>query len=796
LALTAGTDSSPQENYVYVLESAPTTLAKSTSDWPSETHIKIAFFLVPSATAVQSDGVLINQNWNDGTKDGETGHMVHLAENMRLTMGGSVYHSGVDGNGSDDFIDITINGGANDNVDFKTTAGVSYQMHKHTIPAIDMGAGDDCHVVNWNADAYHEVSDLNEITADASGVSITNKYFNVVFWVANNKTGEYSPLFANLPTSSYATLTNATNDTNGYDVYDIPKAFNRESSTGMLICRVTFRYTAAASGTWVVHNTTDLRGRTPGTASGTSLASQVEFPDNTFRIFDEADDTKQIAFDVGTNVGAGQTRTIIARNAEMTLMKTSEKVDLTDGGDTVLHNHAELDYSGTLVFQTAGDGIIVRDSSGSDPVLTMKSDAAVNQVRLVGSVTNGRLELYTGAAWEQSIKAYHNGAVELYYDNAKSFETAADGANLYDTSGNNTVLRFKTSANVLQGLITSNPTTMTYQMYNGASWEDTITANLNGAVELYYDDVKAFETVSGGINVYDADASDYGEVIHDGTNLDIKNETVSGHVVILGEDSGSAETTMALFDPDSYVGLYYDGINVFRTTAEGCDIFDSSGDDPILYLKEDDGTQAVKITSASASNVYIQSLRDGGDIWLSADDSGSTTRWTGIDSAKPSFEPSPDNSLSLGASGARWTELWAASATIQTSSIATKILKGSPLGMQFIDKLNPQIYQRITGSRDHWGFVAEDIKATIDELGVDFGIYVDPHYNGEDLKEIDQNGNPVEHPVALRYEELLSPIVKGLQELHDMIKLAAQGHQNQKQQIEDLEARLSALENK
>jgi hypothetical protein len=29
-----------------------------------------------------------------------------------------------------------------------------------------------------------------------------------------------------------------------------------------------------------------------------------------------------------------------------------------------------------------------------------------------------------------------------------------------------------------------------------------------------------------------------------------------------------------------------------------------------------------------------------------------------------------------------------------------------------------------------------------------------------------------------------------------MIKLAAQGHQNQKQQIEDLEARLSALENK
>jgi hypothetical protein len=292
LELTAGSDSSPTENYVYILESAPTTLAKSTSDWPTANHIKIAFFLVPSATKVQSDGgCYINQNWNEGTRSDETGHLEHMAENMRLTMGGSVYHSGVDAGGATGkYVDITTNGATPDNVLWKSAAGISYQMHRHTIPAYSMAGG---------GTPYYEISDINEIVADSLGNSLTNRYFNLVFWFANNKTGQYSPLMINLPSGSYNSSTGATNDSGGYDNYTIPKAFNRESSTGMLICRLTFYYQAASGGTWTLINTTDLRGSTPGTASGSSGGS-VTFPDNTFRVYDEADDTKKLAFQVDT----------------------------------------------------------------------------------------------------------------------------------------------------------------------------------------------------------------------------------------------------------------------------------------------------------------------------------------------------------------------------------------------------------------------------------------------------------------------------------------------------------------
>ena len=46
IVLTAGSDASPQANYVYVLLSAPTVLTLSTSAWPTTVeHIKVCYFL-------------------------------------------------------------------------------------------------------------------------------------------------------------------------------------------------------------------------------------------------------------------------------------------------------------------------------------------------------------------------------------------------------------------------------------------------------------------------------------------------------------------------------------------------------------------------------------------------------------------------------------------------------------------------------------------------------------------------------------------------------------------------------
>jgi hypothetical protein len=369
VTLTAGTDSSPTENYVYYLESAPTTLAVSTSDWPAANHIKIAFLYVPSATQVQSDGCYINQNWNEGTKDDDTGHLQHMAENMRLTMGGSVYHSGVAGNGVDDYITVVGQAGIDDAY-FKSTAGISYQMHRHTIPAYDMSTGDDAHVVNYNGTPYYEISNLSEIIEDASGVSLLNRYYNLVFWFANNKSNVYSPLMINLPTGSYLSLSSAINDVDGYDTYSIPAQFSRESSTGMLVCRVTMKYAAAGGGTLTVENTTDLRGSTPGTVSGSISFGTTEFPDNTFKIFDNTDDTKEIQF-LLDGLTTSTTRVITPADADMKILSSTNHDDLTDGGDTTLHDHDGISENTTHRSSNGSDhGYIDQDvTSGASPTL-------------------------------------------------------------------------------------------------------------------------------------------------------------------------------------------------------------------------------------------------------------------------------------------------------------------------------------------------------------------------------------------------------------------------------------------
>jgi hypothetical protein len=330
IALTAGSDAAPTSNYVYVLASAPTVLAKSTTSWPSANHIKIAFCLVPSATYVQSHGCYINQNWNDGTSITGTGQLQHLGENIRLTMGGASWFSGVAGNGATlDY--ITDTAGV---LHFLSTAGVCYQMHKHTVPAFDSSV-EEMLVVNSNSGPYTPVNDIATELFDSLGGSLNNKYYNIIFWMTANKTGEYAPVMMNMPTGSYIGLANAQNDVDGYDVYDMPREYNRESATGFLVCRITFRNQA---GTVSAQSVTDLRGRTPGSASGITVGGEAEFADNQFKLFNVSDVSKIVDFDL-SGLTTAITRTITPADANMKILSSVNHDDLTDGGDTTLHDH-------------------------------------------------------------------------------------------------------------------------------------------------------------------------------------------------------------------------------------------------------------------------------------------------------------------------------------------------------------------------------------------------------------------------------------------------------------------------
>lgn len=352
IALTAGSDTSPTDNFIYIPRSTK-VLTKSTSAFPTtEEHIKVSYFLVPSAGFVQTNGTYINQNWNDHASGTDNqGHMLHIAERSRRD--GAYYFSGIDGNGTDGYLTPTAS-----NVELKATAGVIYQMHRHTVPAFDTSGTDQVLVKNWSGDAYHDITNLFDITADSTGAAIANnKYFNLTLWAVGNKSGEYTPMMINLPSGSYNTQSAAENDTSGYNDDTMPRQYDLDSSTGFLIARITIQM----GTTWTVISTKDLRNQ-KGTGSGAGTGATVnEFFDNVWRVQDETDPTKEMAFDVGAKVSTSTTRTITVPNRNLDLADPTFD-SVTIGNDEIFtFGAATLRYDSTRTDILFDNDILLED---------------------------------------------------------------------------------------------------------------------------------------------------------------------------------------------------------------------------------------------------------------------------------------------------------------------------------------------------------------------------------------------------------------------------------------------------
>jgi len=64
VSLTAGTDTSPVENYVYFLQSTK-TLTMSTIGWPASEHAPLATVICQSAASLQAEGPYKLHAWTD-----------------------------------------------------------------------------------------------------------------------------------------------------------------------------------------------------------------------------------------------------------------------------------------------------------------------------------------------------------------------------------------------------------------------------------------------------------------------------------------------------------------------------------------------------------------------------------------------------------------------------------------------------------------------------------------------------------------------------------------------------------
>jgi hypothetical protein len=256
VVLTAGTDTAPVTNYVYILESTK-ALTVSTSSFPAVEHIKIAQIVLQSAATVGLNGALRNQNWNDhiqGT-DGQ-GHLSHITEKLRQFE--CQWNSGTQGSSS---VDSTP---TPDDVWVVVTSGSTFQLHEQSFPAFNTETGDHVHVVNHFTTPYLATSNLNVLLTDALGNTLNNTSFSFVLWGVQNSGSEPCQLMLNLPIDSYAFASpdSAVSDALNHAVYEIPAAFQ---GVGFLIARFTYTY---KNDVWVLYDTEDLRGRIPNSTAG------------------------------------------------------------------------------------------------------------------------------------------------------------------------------------------------------------------------------------------------------------------------------------------------------------------------------------------------------------------------------------------------------------------------------------------------------------------------------------------------------------------------------------------------
>jgi hypothetical protein len=156
--------------------------------------------------------------------------------------------------------------------------------------------------------------------------------------------------------------------------------------------------------------------------------------------------------------------------------------------------------------------------------------------------------------------------------------------------------------------------------------------------------------------------------------------------------------------------------------------------------------------------------------------------------------PVSDNAVTLGSASARWSVVYAATGTINTSDQRLKADVGPcPLGLDFIKALSPVIYRWTVGGHDiswpdlgpgemradpivtpragvrqHLGLLAQNVKAALDAAGVDAGLWV-----------LEDPADPASTQ-SLRYDQMIAPLVAAVQDL------AARN--------DALEARIAALE--
>ena len=370
---------------------------------------------------------------------------------------------------------------------------------------------------------------------------------------------------------------------------------------------------AELSATGTASSSTFLRGDNSWTTVNTDLVSDtspqlggnLDVNTNNISFGDSSDGSS----DDVLKFGAGNDLTIFHNGSASYIKDTgtgnlvisSSLLQITNAG--VSENMAkfhengavELYYDNSKTAWTTGSGFNIKGGNtsgqselqiygneGQDAEILLAADDGDDNAdywKIISSNDNSfYLQNYTAGSYETNIKATGNGAVELYYDNSKKFETYSNGVK---AANNGHIKLASDSGKFFMGAgddaelfhdgtnLTLNGDGTNATFLRAKSGENSIKLIPDGAVELYHNNSKKFETGVSG---------EYGSFTATNGANGWSGMSIGGGTVFMGNgtDAGIWNDTdnewMIKCNRGGATELQYDGSEKFRTTSAGASI--------------------------------------------------------------------------------------------------------------------------------------------------------------------------------------------------------------------------------
>lgn len=328
--LTVGTATAPQINYIYVVPNGTgvATLMASTS-LPTDTFAWHSVVVLQDITTISTHGAIALQRMTEALKHNGRGQLSYMREKLRWL--GAEHVSGATS---------TIT--STNPLDVLVSSGEIFQLHRQVFPTLNVGV-DGITVANASGAGtltkFENIHDLNDIAELADGSSIGNaKYASVTIWAtmaSSDQTGNQSKLFVNLPIGFYGSESEAIADANNYDVRTVDSEFQ---TTAFLVSRVVFKRLGGLNvpvGDGVYSLTGLPLGSIGGGAGSTAL---TEFNDAVFHIYNNADPTKILDYDLSL-ITTGNTRTFNVPDYDINFGGL-----VIDGSDSLVNGNTVYDY--------------------------------------------------------------------------------------------------------------------------------------------------------------------------------------------------------------------------------------------------------------------------------------------------------------------------------------------------------------------------------------------------------------------------------------------------------------------